>query len=132
MRVSVGLRWVSAVVLGLGVLLLPSSAFAANANLSVTKSDSPDPVAAGSNITYTITANAGTSRTGYISVSGVQYVITQTGLTTIPPSVVSLSPNTGFGNSQLFTARYSTVNISADEHKHQWNQRLPGGVLTGQ
>ena len=63
-----------------------------------------------SNITYTITANAGTPRTGYISVSGVQYVITQTGLTTIAPSVVSLSPNTGFGNSQLFTARYSTVN----------------------
>jgi uncharacterized repeat protein (TIGR01451 family) len=60
MRASVGLGWVSAVVLGLSVLLLPSSAFAANADLSVTKSDSPDPVAAGSNITYTITvANSG-------------------------------------------------------------------------
>jgi uncharacterized repeat protein (TIGR01451 family) len=55
MRTTVGLRWVSAVVLGLGVLLLPSPALAANANLSVTKTDSPDPVAAGSNITYTIT-----------------------------------------------------------------------------
>ena len=60
MRASVGRRWVSAVVLGLGVLLLPSPALAVNANLSVTKSDSPDPVAAGSNITYTIAvANGG-------------------------------------------------------------------------
>jgi len=60
MRASVGLRWVSVVVLGLGVVLLPSPALAANANLSVTTSDSPDPVAAGSNITYAITvANSG-------------------------------------------------------------------------
>lgn len=60
MRASVGLRCVSVVLLGMGVLLLPSPALAANANLSVTTSDSPDPVAAGSNITYTMTvANNG-------------------------------------------------------------------------
>jgi uncharacterized repeat protein (TIGR01451 family) len=60
MRASVGLRWVFVVVLGLGVLLVPSPALAANANLSVTMTGLPDVVSAGSNITYTITvANSG-------------------------------------------------------------------------
>jgi uncharacterized repeat protein (TIGR01451 family) len=54
------LRWTSLALAAGTVLLVPSPALAANANLSVTKMDSPDPVAAGSIITYTITvANNG-------------------------------------------------------------------------
>jgi hypothetical protein len=62
------------------------------------------------NITYTIAANTGFARTGYISVSGVQYAISQAGLSTAAPSVVSLSPNAGGGTAQTFTAIYATAN----------------------
>jgi hypothetical protein len=61
-------------------------------------------------ITYTLAGNAGTARTGFISVGGVRYTITQGGLTSMAPSVVSLVPNAGSGNAQTFTARYNTAN----------------------
>ena len=47
--------WIFPAVLVAGLLVLPAvPAFAAPADLSVTKVDSPDPVVAGSNLTYTI------------------------------------------------------------------------------
>jgi uncharacterized repeat protein (TIGR01451 family) len=61
--------WIFPVVLVAGLLVLPAvPALAAPADLSVTKVDSPDPVVAGSNLTYTIavanlTAAAATSVT---------------------------------------------------------------------
>jgi hypothetical protein len=61
-------------------------------------------------INYSIQANPGVARSGSISVSGVRYTITQSGSTTIAPSVLSLSPNAGSGDAQIFTARYSTAN----------------------
>jgi hypothetical protein len=61
-------------------------------------------------VTYTVESNPGIARTGTISVSGVRYTITQSGLTTVAPSVVSLTPNAGSGTSQLFTSRYATAN----------------------
>jgi uncharacterized repeat protein (TIGR01451 family) len=49
--------WIFPVVLVTGLLVLPAvPALAAPADLSVTKMDSPDPVVAGSNLTYTIAA----------------------------------------------------------------------------
>ena len=63
-----------------------------------------------SNITYTLTANTGVGRSGFISVSGVQFAITQAGLSTAAPTVVSLTPSSGGGASQIFTARYATAN----------------------
>jgi hypothetical protein len=61
-------------------------------------------------ITYTVAGNAGTARSGFISVGGVRYTITQGGLTSTAPSVVSLTPTAAAGNAQTFTARYNTAN----------------------
>jgi uncharacterized repeat protein (TIGR01451 family) len=50
----------AAVAIGCLAALLPSAAMAATADLSITKSDSPDPVTVGTQLTYTITvSNAG-------------------------------------------------------------------------
>ena len=40
--------------LSFALLLIAGSAFAQSANLSITKTDSPDPVPAGSNLSYQI------------------------------------------------------------------------------
>ena len=69
--------------------------------------------ASGSNsgvVTYSIASNPGVARTGTISVSGVRFTITQSGLTTVAPSVVSLIPTSGSGSTQLFTGRFATAN----------------------
>ena len=55
MAASRRLRWIVPVLVGVAFVTLPAiPAMAATADLSVTKSDSPDPVAAGSNLTYAI------------------------------------------------------------------------------
>lgn len=61
-------------------------------------------------VNYQVEANAGIARTGTISVSGVLYTITQSGLSTGAPTVVGIIPNSGAGSSQVFTARYATPN----------------------
>jgi uncharacterized repeat protein (TIGR01451 family) len=63
------LRWIIFAFTLVGVLLPPAvTAVAATADLSVSKVDSPDPVVAGSNITYTISVtNAGPDATSNVS-----------------------------------------------------------------
>jgi hypothetical protein len=71
-------------------------------------------------VTYSITQNTGIARTGSISVSGLRFTITQAGLTTVAPSVVGLSPNSGAGNSQVFAAKYSTANPGGSNIDHTY------------
>jgi uncharacterized repeat protein (TIGR01451 family) len=65
------LRWIIFAFTLVGVLLPPAvTAVAATADLSVSKVDSPDPVVAGSNITYTISVtNAGPDAASNVSLS---------------------------------------------------------------
>ncbi len=69
MKASV--RWICLALTVVGALLLPAvPAVAATADLSISKVDSPDPVVAGSNITYTITVtNAGPDAASNVSLS---------------------------------------------------------------
>jgi len=69
--VKASLRWIIFAFTLVGVLLPPAvTAVAATADLSVSKVDSPDPVVAGSNITYTITVtNAGPNAASNTSLS---------------------------------------------------------------
>jgi uncharacterized repeat protein (TIGR01451 family) len=69
--VKASLRWLCLAFTVVGVLLLPAvPAVAATADLSVTNVDSPDPVVAGSNITYTINVtNAGPNAASSVSLS---------------------------------------------------------------
>ena len=71
-------------------------------------------------VTYSISQNTGIARTGSISVSGLRFTITQAGLTTVAPSVISLTPNSGAGNSQIFTAQYSTANPGGSNIDHTY------------
>src|SRR6266508_221066 len=84
------LRWIIfAITLLLGVLLPPAvSAGAATADLSVSKVDSPDPVVAGSNITYKITVtNAGPDAASNVSLSDTTPAVT---------TFVSVTPGAGW------------------------------------
>ena len=76
-----------------------------SADLSIAKSDSPDPVAAGGNITYTITVtNPGPSDAASVTLSD-----------TIPvgTSFVSLTPPAGWSCSGTSTITCSTASMSA-------------------
>ncbi len=67
------LRWMCLAFTVVGALLLPAApALAATADVSVSKVDSPDPVVAGSNITYTITV----TNTGPDAASNVSFADT--------------------------------------------------------
>jgi uncharacterized repeat protein (TIGR01451 family) len=83
------LRWIIFAFTLVGVLLTPVvTAVAATADLSVSKVDSPDPVVAGSNITYTISVtNAGPDASSNVSLSD-----------TTPPGTtfVSVTPGAGW------------------------------------
>jgi uncharacterized repeat protein (TIGR01451 family) len=83
------LRWIIFAFTLVGVLLTPGvTAVAATADLSVSKVDSPDPVVAGSNITYTISVtNAGPDASSNVSLSD-----------TTPPGTtfVSVTPGAGW------------------------------------
>lgn len=75
-----------------------------SADLSVTKSDAPDPVAAGGNITYTIgVTNPGPSNAASVTLSD-----------TIPPSTtfVSMTPATGWSCSGTATITCSTASMA--------------------
>lgn len=115
-------------IAGCDISVVPgSAAFSANANsgaFTVNASGCPwvassndsfitiTSPASGSNsavVTYNVAANPGVARTGTISISGVRFTVNQAGLTTAAPTVVSLSPSTGSGTSQIFTARYATA-----------------------
>src|SRR4029453_11605536 len=83
------LRWIIFALTFVGVLFPPAvTAAAATADLSVSKVDSPDPVVAGSNITYTISVtNAGPDAASNVSLSDT---------TPAGPTSVSVTPGAGW------------------------------------
>src|SRR6266852_4573162 len=87
-------------------LTLSSAAFAQSADLSVTKADSPDPVNAGSNITYTITlSNAGPDPASVVSL---------TDTTPANTTFVSVMQTSGPGSSITSPAVGGTGTITAN------------------
>ena len=80
-----GVRRATLVAVGAAALLLPASASAATTDLSITKSDSPDPVREGELLTYTInTSNLSPDAATNVVVtdeldSGVQFVSASAG-----------------------------------------------------
>ncbi|MGH2650958.1 MAG: hypothetical protein ACRDHK_07080, partial [Actinomycetota bacterium] len=83
------LHWIIFAFTLVGVLLAPAAtAVAATADLSASKVDSPDPVVAGSNITYTINVtNAGPGAASNVSLSDT---------TPVGTTFVSVTPGAGW------------------------------------
>ncbi|MFN2545676.1 MAG: hypothetical protein ABR600_14055 [Actinomycetota bacterium] len=90
-------RWLSAMLLAtLGVLLLPSAAFAATADLAVSMADSPDPVTVGDDLVYTVAVtNLGTDDATTVSLD------------------VTVPPETSFGS---VTGSGTCTEVSAAVH----------------
>jgi uncharacterized repeat protein (TIGR01451 family) len=125
-RISVRIPGIVAVLVSAIVLLAPAAPAAASpgADLSVTKTDSPDPVSAGSDITYSITlTNAGPDASTSISLSdatpaNTTFVSFQApaGWTATTPAVggtgtvTATNPTLAFGASAGFTL---VVNVSS-------------------
>jgi uncharacterized repeat protein (TIGR01451 family) len=109
--VRTSLRWIIFAFTLVGVLLPPAvTAVAATADLSVSKVDSPDPVVAGSNITYTINVtNAGPDAASSVSFSDT----TPAGTTfvSVTPGVGWTCPPLPVGGTGTQTCSNSSVPV---------------------
>ena len=63
---------------------------------------------------YSVPANNGAQRSATIDISGIKLPVSQTGGVAVAPQVVGVTPTTGTGLTQTFTATFSDGNGGAD------------------